>query len=409
MQKKGFTFTKLQTNEDFKGQLELMRAVFGQNSGVDVMVRKWIKYYPEMGFKNIFAIKKGSKIIASLCLIPAKWSAGGVLLKVAELGCVATLPVYRNKGLQSWLMKEYHDEISEQAYDLSAIEGIPYYYRQFGYEYALPLQEETEINFEQAPDCSVKHKIRSFKKSDLPRAMNLHENSKNKFYVHTIREKNIWDMQYRTRLIGECKFEAYTVEENNKTIAYFRISQELERNRLVLREITDVNCKVAQSVFAFLRDTGKKRGLRNLAASISYHEPFSEYLMSIGGARRFPYAWQLRIVNMTTIFRKIQPLFDHRLEDSLFCNVTESVRFNFYRNTVQLTLEDGIVKNIENSGICDDRSIRMNPLAFAQLLVGHRSREELEKIYPDFIVKASHKHLVDVLFPKSFSYIHTDI
>jgi predicted acetyltransferase len=404
-----FTFAKLQTDEDLKRHLELMRAVFGNHSKVDLMVKKWIEHHPDIHLKNIFVFKKNGKIVASLVLVPSKWSLDGVILRVAELGCVATLPEHRHKGLQSLLMKEYHKEISDQNYDLSAIEGIPYYYRQFGYEYALPLQEETELDLEHALDCPSKHKIRPFKNSDLLRATNLLENSNKKFFVHTIRDKSVWHMQQSTRMIGESEFEAYAVEENGKMVAYFRVSEDPNAHKLVLREITDVSYEAAQSVFAFLKATGKKRGLSTLSATVSYHEPFAEYLTTLGGVQRFPYGWQLRITNIANVFKKTRPLFERRLEKSMYRDITESVKFNFYRSTVQLTLENGIIKNVEDSSICDDRNIRMNPLVFAQLLVGHRSREELETIYSDFMVKASHKRLVDILFPKSFSYIHTDI
>jgi len=44
---------------------------------------------------------------------------------------------------------------------------------------------------------------------------------------------------------------------------------------------------------------------------------------------------------------------------------------------------------------------------FTQLLLGYRSLEELESIYPDFIVRPSYKELIDTLFPKLPSYVYT--
>ena len=82
----GFTFHYLETSEDIEQNLELMRKVFGQNSGVDNLVKKLINNHPTMTLKDFFVIKHHSKIVASLNLTPVKWSIGGVLLKVAELG-----------------------------------------------------------------------------------------------------------------------------------------------------------------------------------------------------------------------------------------------------------------------------------------------------------------------------------
>gem|GEM_PF-5778752 len=46
------------------------------------------------------------------------------------------------------------------------------------------------------------------------------------------------------------------------------------------------------------------------------------------------------------------------------------------------------------------------PLVFVQLLVGHRNRQELESIYPNFNIRQSHKHLINMLFPKLPSHTH---
>ena len=162
-----FKFQHLETEDDVAQHLELMRKVFGQNSRVDLLVKKWIEHHPRMTLKDFFVIKHRDKIVACLSLIPSKWSIEGIPLKVAELGCVATLPEYRHQGLQRRLMIEYHKQMSEQDYDLAAIEGIPFYYRQFGYEYALPLEEKTRISFDKIPDYVLKHNIRPFTSNDV--------------------------------------------------------------------------------------------------------------------------------------------------------------------------------------------------------------------------------------------------
>ena len=87
-------------------------------------------------------------------------------------------------------------------------------------------------------------------------------------------------------------------------------------------------------------------------------------------------------------------------------HLTEKLNFNFRRYTIQMEVEDGSVKDIQKLDSNEDRTIGLNPLVFVQLLLGHRSRQELEMIYPDFRIRQSHKQLVDVLFPKLASHIH---
>jgi len=107
------------------------------------------------------------------------------------------------------------------------------------------------------------------------------------------------------------------------------------------------------------------------------------------------------------ILQKMQMLFKKRLAASTYCNLTERLNFNFYRYTVQVAVEDGVIADIHRLESSEDRIIGLNPLVFTQLLLGHRSREELEMTYPDCNIRPSHKHLIDVLFQKLPSHIHS--
>jgi len=72
-----------------------------------------------------------------------------------------------------------------------------------------------------------------------------------------------------------------------------------------------------------------------------------------------------------------------------------------------MSVANGEIVSIDRSETMERSKIWLNPLVFPQLLLGYRDRIELQMIYPDFIVRDSHKQLVDVLFPKLPSYIHT--
>jgi len=102
----------------------------------------------------------------------------------------------------------------------------------------------------------------------------------------------------------------------------------------------------------------------------------------------------------------MKSLFEKRLAESLYSHLTEKLNFNFRRYTVQVAVESGTITSVHKLDSNEDRTIGLNPLVFVQLLLGHRSRHELEMIYPDFAIRPSHKHLIDMLFPKLPSHIH---
>jgi predicted N-acetyltransferase YhbS len=402
-----FKQQRLETDDDVEQFLELMRQVFGQED-VTALVKKLMNNHPTMTLKDFFAVKHHGKVVAGLNLIPLEWSIGGVPLKVAEMGCVSTLPEYRHRGLQKELVREFDERVAEQDYDLCALEGIPYFYRQFGFEYALPLDEETRIRLDEIPDYSSKLDIRPFTNLDMPKAMELLAKGQSKFYVHSIRNEQIWKMQQETGLVSVDKFESYIVERDGQTEAYVRIGKKPEAKELVLMETSDVDHHVGKAVLKFLKDVGKQHGLDTLVSRLSHYDSLTEQLVALGAVEHVPaYAWQVRIVDYAKILLKMKPLFEKRLaESSSLSHLTEVLNFNFYRFTVQIKVEDGTIGDVQILDSCEDRTIRFNPLVFTKLLLGYRSREELEMTYPDIIVRPSHKQLVDVLFPKLPSYIH---
>jgi hypothetical protein len=120
-----------------------------------------------------------------------------------------------------------------------------------------------------------------------------------------------------------------------------------------------------------------------------------------------PYAWQIRIADYVSLFEKVKPLFEKHLNSSSYSKLTERLNFNFYHCIIQIAIENGAITEILKLDRDENRTMFINPLVFVKLLFGHASREELEMAYPDFIVRPNHRPLIDVLFPKLPSYIHS--
>ena len=408
MAKDDFTFHHLETPEDIEENLEIMRKVFGSNTGVDLFVKKLIYKNPRMKLENYFVIKHRGKMVATLNLIPMEWKIDGVSLKVAEMGCVATLESYRCQGLMRKLINEYHKAIADQWYDLSAIEGIPYFYRQFGYEYTLPLDEETKISLEKLPQCTSEHVIRPFTDKDIPKAINLLSQAQEKFYVRSVRDEQAWRMQQETRMASEYGFEPYAVEKDGEMTAYFRISHKTQSKELVLREISDTDYSTNNAVLGFIKGIGRKSGHETLVARTSYCDPLTRILVTLGAEQRIPpYAWQIKVTDYVNLLQKMKPILEARIKSSEYRGLNEKINFNLWRYVVQIVFENGEIASVQKLNIVEEYTVGANPLVLMKLLLGYRSRQELESCYPDFYVRAKYKQLINVLFPQLPSYIHS--
>ena len=79
------------------------------------------------------------RIVSALFLIPQVWSYAGVPVKVGQPELIATHPDYRRRGLVRAQFDVIHDWSKAAGQLWQFISGISWYYRQFGYSYALDL------------------------------------------------------------------------------------------------------------------------------------------------------------------------------------------------------------------------------------------------------------------------------
>src|SRR3989440_294843 len=101
--------------------------------------------HPFMGPNDFGVIedtgKEGNPVVACTCLWKHTWTYEGIPFSVGRPEMVATYPAYRNRGLIRALFEMVHERSEAEGDLVQAITGIAYFYRQFGYEYALELED----------------------------------------------------------------------------------------------------------------------------------------------------------------------------------------------------------------------------------------------------------------------------
>ncbi|MFI6762826.1 GNAT family N-acetyltransferase [Micromonospora sp. NPDC050417] len=75
--------------------------------------------------------------VASLVGLRQDWSLAGVRLPVAQVELVGTAPEHRGNRLTERLFAALHQRYAADGVPVQVIEGIPYFYRRLGYDYAL--------------------------------------------------------------------------------------------------------------------------------------------------------------------------------------------------------------------------------------------------------------------------------
>ncbi|MBK8026620.1 MAG: GNAT family N-acetyltransferase [Chloroflexi bacterium] len=189
----GFTIKSVASVEDVERVAKFNAAAFGPQE--ESMSRALILSHPDTRPEHWLYAEEDSTglVVASLCLIPWRWNYAGVELRSGELGICATLENYRNRGLIRALNVRHKDLLREGGFHLSHIQGIPYFYRQFGYEYALPLEGGWEIELRQIPDDEpVGFSFRPAVIEDIPTLARLCDEARAAFAISSLREEGVW-------------------------------------------------------------------------------------------------------------------------------------------------------------------------------------------------------------------------
>jgi len=137
--------------------------------------------HPTMKPEDFVLIEDTStgKIVSATCLIPQVWQYGGIPIKVGRPELVGTDPAYRRRGLVRTIFEVIHQLSAAYGHQLQGITGIPWYYRQFGYEYALELGGGRNLHVGKVPELKENEtepfQIRQATPDDIPTLLRLYQ------------------------------------------------------------------------------------------------------------------------------------------------------------------------------------------------------------------------------------------
>jgi hypothetical protein len=376
-------------------------------------------------------------VVACLCCWSHRWSLAGISFGVGRPELVATLPGYRNRGLIRALFEMFHARSAARGEMVQAITGIDFYYRQFGYEYALDLGGSRTFAVEAVPpkkDSEAElYALRPVAVEDVPHLQALYAQVCRKSLVYTEATDaqwryyvTAWDepvvRSQQPELVGLAYRMYMVVDSDGQVQGFVTTASRRRTNKLGVFDVelyAGVNWQAAlPSLLRALCDIGRQ--LRPMRPDA---EPFSEIVLMLG--RSHPgydvldeklrarsdkvYAWYVRVPDVPGFVRHIAPVLEQRLAGSILSGHSGELTLDLYRSGLRLQIDNGKLTASEAWVSPDyegDADLGCPHLVFLQLLFGYRSVGELLDIYPDVWVKNSAAKLVlDTLFPKQQSTV----
>ncbi len=297
------------------------------------------------------------KIVSSLNLISQTWSYGGIPFKVGRPELVGTDPAYRKRGLIRTQFDVIHAWSAERGELVQAITGIPYYYRQFGYEMTLALgggRAAAAALIPRLKEGEVEpYRLRPATEADLPFVMAVDAAAARRSLVACVRDETLW----RYELFGKSALNVNGLEWRvietaaGEPVGIMGLSPKLWGTTLGISELelkSGVSwLAVAPSILRSGRAIGEAKAAdeAKTLGKVYFHlgagHPF--YMVT---RDRLPeespsYAWYLRVPDLPAFVRRIAPVLEERLAGSVAVGHTGELKLSFYREGLRLVFEDG--------------------------------------------------------------------
>ena len=380
-------------------------------SGVASMTRSLFVHHPHTRGGDLIFVEDGrsERVVSSLCLIPWTWRYGGVDLPAGEMGIVGTLEGYRHRGLIRAQADVFKRQLRERGCLLSQIQGIPYFYRQFGYEYTLPLEGGLRLEFRDVPTPpEERFTFRTASQDDIPALTRLYDGAADDLAIHAVRDKATW--RYLLAHTGGTDMERDTwiVQGADGQIAgYMCVPKHHFGKELVVSEVSRLGFDAALAALDHLKTLALERDRPGIRLNLPVNCALMQLARSLGAHDLGTYAWQIHVPDFAALLRALAPVFERRIAESPFARLTRDVRLSLYRQALVLRFVEGRLTEVTSEGTTGDEAIRVPPLQFIPLVLGYRTVEELRAAYPDVRVTPTGRLLVDTLFPKAESFIYT--
>ena len=383
--------------------------------------------HPTVSPENFTVIEdlQSGAIVSSQVLIPQTWLYEDMPFEVGRPELISTDKAYRRRGLVRKQMEVAHAQSAQLGHMVQAIMGIPWFYRQFGYEMTINLGGGRYYFWARPRNDKPLEKeiyeIRPATAADIPLLKELYKIHGSKGLINRQRTDAVWRYELETANPESIAYLNAQIisDQNGRDVAYVTFQREGERSTFYVREVGILPGHSWRSVGLFITRELKRRAdvlnkerekpITSVLFIFDDNHPLVAALDGQLEKRHNPYAWYIRVPDLHGFIRHITPVLERRLAESVVAGHSGSLRLNFATDTLKLTFEDGLITEIgryEPEEV-EDADALFPGLTFLQLLFGYRNLEELDLAMADCYARnVEARVLLNALFPKRPSYIN---
>lgn len=395
------------------------------DEGIAVWTRDLLlRPHPTMSAGGVTVVedRRSGAIVSSLSLIPQTWAYAGREFGVGRMELVGTNSGYRQRGLVRAQFAVAHAWSAARGQAAQIVTGIPYFYRQFGYEMVLTLgagRAGSKLDVPALKEGETEpYMVRPAPAADAPFIARTYAAGQRRHLVRDVRSAAVWRYEIEGYSEGSIvRVETRILETpGGEPVGFLAHLPRLERGRVVLVSYelagkvswATVTPTVLRYVYAVGEDYARRQG-GEIGGHFSWrgtdHPCYRVAERCLPVVRR-PYAHYVRVADLPGFLRLIGPVLEDRLLAAGLAGHDGELKLGFFRSGCRLVFAGGRLVASEPwlPGPGNYGDATFPDLTFLQLLFGYRDLSELEYAFPDCGARADTSHaLLMALFPKQAS------
>ncbi len=406
----GYIVSSPQSPDDLKSLYSLNRTVHGV--AVENLTRKMVDRRADVRKESFLIVKDrdANRVVATLAMIPWRIRYCGMELKALEMGIVATDGNHRMKGLQRLMNERFAGRMADEEFDMSLIQGIPGFYGNFGYHYAIPLENQVFIELHSiiqddgAARCPCS--IRKARDDDYEFIAGRYAAHSSGYGISSIITADHYRFMADLSYDAETDAEFFVVCEEGAPAGYFKVALHGFTDGLMLSEVSDMRYEHYSAVLGYLKALALDRGKPFIKCVLPGFHEFTRVACAMGGYHRWSYQWQLKL-NLKRFFASIRPLLERRVGSSMFKGLTGRLALSLFSTGIALEFRDGSITGIEDYR--EQQEVCCMPLrSFCQLAMGCRSLGAIMEGDNQVFMTPRNLLLMETLFPACRSYLYNN-
>jgi predicted N-acetyltransferase YhbS len=286
----------------------------------------------DSGFDACAVVVDGDRVVSTATLLDETLLLAGLPISAGQVELVATDRAYEGRGLVRALMGWAHERSARRGHLMQVMIGIPYFYRQFSYQYAIPIPQSRSVHT--VPAMPDGYTVRTAGPADIPVMADLQDAIQRRFDLSMPHSTLCW-----RALVARSGSTQVLVEHEGRAVGTGRVTPPDEG--VVLGEVARAEPAAVAALLAYAAGLagGKQFEAKDrgglLAAHLAPPQPEAQDY------------YYVRIPDTVALLDHLRPVLSARLAHH---DSDDDIIVSFYRYHVRLRRTGGPVTEVLPGG-----------------------------------------------------------